>query len=76
MQRIGRLSPDVLLCLFAGAAARFQVHLKPETLRPASVRSKKTGKAPQKVLQGQYERGSLPRRTTPSHRERPVKQTT
>ncbi len=39
-------------------------------------RSKKTGKAPQKVLQGQYTRGSLPRRTTPPQRERPVKQTT
>jgi len=39
-------------------------------------RSKKTGKAPQKVLEGQYARGSLPRGTTPPHRERPVKQTT
>ena len=39
-------------------------------------RSKKTGKAPQKVLEGQYARGGLPRGTTPPHRERPVKQTT
>jgi transposase len=39
-------------------------------------RSKKTGKAPQKVPEGQYARGSLPRGTTPPHRERPVKQTT
>jgi len=44
---------------------------------PAEVRarrrSKKTGKAPQKVLAGQYARGNLPRSTTPSQRERPVK---
>lgn len=39
-------------------------------------RSKKAGKAPQKVFEGQYERGDLPRRTTPPHRERPVKQIT
>ena len=39
-------------------------------------RSNKTGKAPQKVLTGQYKRGSLPRGTTPPHRSRPVKQTT
>ena len=39
-------------------------------------RSKKAGKAPQKVLQGQHTRGSLPRGTTPPHRELPVKQTT
>jgi transposase len=39
-------------------------------------RSKKTGKAPQKVPEGQYTRGSLPRGTTPPHHERPVKQTT
>jgi transposase len=39
-------------------------------------RSKKTGKAPQKVLQGQYARGSLPRSTTPPRHPRPVKQTT
>jgi len=32
VQRIDRLGPDVLLCLFSGAAARFEVHLKPETL--------------------------------------------
>jgi transposase len=36
-------------------------------------RSKKAGKAPQKVLEGQYTRGSLPRPTTPSPRRRPVK---
>jgi transposase len=36
-------------------------------------RSKKTGKAPQKVLAGQYTRGSLPRSTTSPPRERPVK---
>jgi transposase len=46
---------------------------------PAEVRArrrnKKTGKAPQKVLQGQYARGDLPRGTTPSRRERPVKRT-
>jgi transposase len=39
-------------------------------------RSKKTGKAPQKVLEGQCERGSLPRRTTPPRDRRPVKLTT
>ena len=39
-------------------------------------RSKKTGKAPQKVHEGQSARGSLPHHTTPPHRERPVKQTT
>jgi transposase len=37
-------------------------------------RSKKTGKAPQKVLEGQYARGSLPRSTTSPPCERPVKQ--
>jgi hypothetical protein len=31
-QRIDRLGTDVLLCLFSGAAARFEVHLKPEML--------------------------------------------
>jgi transposase len=36
-------------------------------------RGKKTGKAPQKALAGQYARGDLPRRTTPPHPERPVK---
>jgi hypothetical protein len=36
----------------------------PETR--ARRRSKKTGKAPQKVLEGQCTRGSLPRPTTPS----------
>jgi transposase len=40
---------------------------------PAEVRarrrSKKTGKAPQKVLAGQYARGDLPRDTTPPRRE-------
>jgi hypothetical protein len=36
-------------------------------------RSKKTGKAPQKVLEGQYARGSLPRSTTSSPRRRTVK---
>lgn len=39
-------------------------------------RNKKTGKAPQKVLAGQYTRGSLPRRTTPLRQGRPVKQIT
>jgi transposase len=38
-------------------------------------RSKKTGKAPQKVLEGQSERGSLPRGTTPPRHRRPVKLT-
>jgi transposase len=36
-------------------------------------RSKRMGKAPQKVLEGQYARGDLPHRTTPPRRERPVK---
>jgi transposase len=36
-------------------------------------RSKKTGKAPQKVLQGQCTRGSLPRGTTPPRHRQPVK---
>jgi len=36
-------------------------------------RSKKTGKAPQKVLERQYARGSLPRPTTSSPRRRSVK---
>jgi transposase len=36
-------------------------------------RSKKTRKAPQKVLEGQYARGSLPRPTTSSPRRRSVK---
>jgi transposase len=36
-------------------------------------RGKKTGKAPQKVLTGQYARGDLPRSTTPPPHERPVK---
>jgi transposase len=36
-------------------------------------RSKKTGKAPQKVLEGQCTRGSLPRPTTPSPHRRSVK---
>jgi hypothetical protein len=39
-------------------------------------RSKKTGKAPQKVLAGQYARGDLPRGTTPPQRQRPVKPST
>ena len=39
-------------------------------------RSKKTGKAPQKVLEGQYARGGLPRDTTPPRRERSVKRST
>jgi transposase len=46
---------------------------------PAEVRarrrSKKAGKAPQKVLEGQCQRGSLPRRTTPPRHQRPVKPT-
>ena len=37
-------------------------------------RGKKTGKAPQKVLAGQYARGDLPRSTAPPPRERLVKQ--
>ena len=32
VHRIDRLGTDVLLCLFSGAAARFEVHLKPEML--------------------------------------------
>jgi hypothetical protein len=32
VRRIDRLGTDVLLCLFSGAATRFEVHLKPETL--------------------------------------------
>jgi transposase len=47
---------------------------------PAEVRArrrgKKAGKAPQKVLEGQYTRGSLPRGNTPPPRDRSVKQTT
>ena len=47
---------------------------------PAEVRArrrgKKTGKAPHKVLEGQYARGSLPRATTPPQRERSVKPST
>jgi transposase len=39
-------------------------------------RSKKTGKAPHKVPEGQYERGSLPRDNTPPLRDRSVKQAT
>jgi transposase len=39
-------------------------------------RSKKTGKAPQKVLQGQHTRGSLPQAPTSPRHARPVKQTT
>jgi len=39
-------------------------------------RSKKTGKAPQKVLAGQYARGDLPRGTTPPHSQQPVKPST
>ncbi len=38
-------------------------------------RSKKAGKAPQKVPEGQCTRGSLPRGTTPPRHTRPVKQT-
>ena len=37
-------------------------------------RGRKGGKAPQKVLEGQYARGGLPRSTTPPRRERLVKQ--
>jgi len=44
---------------------------------PAEVRarrrSKKKGKAPQKVLQGQHARGDLPQHTTSPQHERPVK---
>jgi transposase len=39
-------------------------------------RSKKAGKAPQKVPEGQYTRGDLPRDTTPPRRERSVKRST
>lgn len=39
-------------------------------------RSKKTGKAPQKVLEGQCTRGDLPRATTSPRRERSVKRST
>jgi transposase len=39
-------------------------------------RNKKAGKAPQKVLEGQYTRGSLPRRTTPPPPGQSVKRTT
>jgi transposase len=42
----------------------------------AQRRSKKAGKAPQKVLEGQHARGSLPHGTTPPRHGRPVKQTT
>ena len=38
-------------------------------------RSKKTGKAPQKVLEGQYARGDLPHSTTPPRRRQSVKPT-
>ena len=43
----------------------------PETR--ARRRSKKTGKAPQKALEGQCARGSLPLHTTPPRHKRPVK---
>lgn len=36
-------------------------------------RSKKTGKAPQKVLEGQYARGGLPQHNTPPRHEKSVK---
>ena len=36
-------------------------------------RSKKAGKAPQKVPEGQYARGDLPQPTTPSRHKQPVK---
>ena len=36
-------------------------------------RSKKTGKAPQKVLEGQHARGDLPQHTTPPRRQQSVK---
>jgi transposase len=41
----------------------------------ARKRSKKTGKAPQKVLEGQCTRGSLPRGTTSPRQRQPVKTT-
>jgi transposase len=59
------VTPDQAKTIIAG---RWTV--PPETR--ARRRSNKTGKAPQKVLQGQYERGSLPRRTTPPRHARPV----
>jgi transposase len=43
----------------------------PETR--ARRRSKKTGKAPQKALEGQYARGDLPHGTTPPRHRQPVK---
>jgi transposase len=53
-------------------AERFTV---PPEVR-ARRRSKKTGKAPQKVPEGQCTRGSLPRGTTPPRHGRPVKTAT
>jgi transposase len=50
-------------------AARWTV---PPEVR-ARRRSKKTGKAPQKVLEGQYARGDLPHGTTPPRPHRSVK---
>jgi transposase len=60
------VTPDQAKAIIAG---RWTV---PPEIR-ARRRSKKTGKAPQKVLEGQYARGSLPRPTTPSPRRRSVK---
>jgi len=63
------VTPDQAKTIIAG---RWTV---PSEIR-ARRRSKKTGKAPQKVLEGQYERGSLPRSATPPRHTRPVKQAT
>jgi len=61
------VTPDQAKAIIAG---RWTV---PPEIR-ARRRSKKTGKAPQKVLEGQYARGSLPHSTTSPPCERPVKQ--
>ena len=60
------ITPDEAKAIIAG---RWTVPPEIRTRR----RSKKTGKAPQKVLAGQSARGDLPRGTTPPRRERSVK---
>jgi transposase len=60
------ITPDEAKAIIAG---RWTVPPEIRTRR----RSKKTGKAPQKVLAGQSTRGDLPRGTTPPRRERSVK---
>ena len=62
------VTPDQAKAIIAGR------WIVPPEIR-ARRRSKKTGKAPQKVLKGQSERGSLPRGTTPPRHRRPVKLT-